>query len=64
MEKLGREMELAYLRGARHAVFGHEPVVAFHLLWENEIRNVRGLCAGKRAGLAEADLRDFIAYAS
>lgn len=62
MERLGREVELRYLRQTRFATFGHEPLVAFFLLRENELRNLRLLYAAKLAGLADQETRDLVAY--
>lgn len=62
MERLGREMELRYLRQTRYATFGHEPLVAFFLLRENELRNLRLLYAAKLAGRADEETQDLVAY--
>jgi V/A-type H+-transporting ATPase subunit C len=62
MERLGREAELSYLRQTRYATFGHEPLVAFFLLRENELRNLRLVYAAKLAGLADEETQDLVAY--
>jgi|WetSurMetagenome_2_1015567.scaffolds.fasta_scaffold47776_2 V/A-type H+/Na+-transporting ATPase subunit C len=62
MERLGREAELRFLRQTRYATFGHEPLVAFFLMRENELRNLRLLFAAKLAGLAEDEMQDLVAY--
>jgi V/A-type H+/Na+-transporting ATPase subunit C len=62
LERLGREAELRYLRQTRYATFGHEPLVAFFLLHENEQRNLRLLYAAKLAGLAVEETQDLVAY--
>jgi V/A-type H+-transporting ATPase subunit C len=62
MERHGREVELRYLRQTRYATFGHEPLVAFFLLRENELRNLRLLYAAKLAGLAVEEAQDLVAY--
>ncbi len=62
MERLGREVELRYLRQSRYATFGHEPLVTFFLLRENELRNLRQLYAAKLAGLADEETQDMVAY--
>jgi V/A-type H+/Na+-transporting ATPase subunit C len=62
MERLGREAELRYLRQTRYATFGHEPLVAFFLLRENEQRNLRLLFAAKLAGLADEETQDLVSY--
>jgi vacuolar-type H+-ATPase subunit C/Vma6 len=63
MEKLGREAELRYLLQTRYATLGHEPLVTFFLLHENEQRNLRLLYAAKLAGLAPEETQDLVAYA-
>ena len=62
MERLGREAELRYLRQTRYATFGHEPLVTFFLLRENELRNLRLLYAAKLAGRADEEMHDLVAY--
>lgn len=62
MERLGRELELRYLRQTRYATFGHEPLVAFFLLRENELRNLRLIYAAKLAGLGVEETQDLVAY--
>jgi V/A-type H+-transporting ATPase subunit C len=62
MERNGREAELRYLRQTRYATFGHEPLAAFFLLRENELRNLRLLYAAKLAGLAVEEAQDLVAY--
>lgn len=62
MERIGREAELRYLRQTRYATFGHEPLVAFFLMRENELRNLRQLYAAKLAGLADEEIQDLVAY--
>ncbi|MBM3331875.1 hypothetical protein FJY68_08505 [candidate division WOR-3 bacterium] len=63
MERLGREAELRYLLQTRYATLGHEPLVTFFLLRENELRNLRLLYAAKLAGLAAEETRELVAYA-
>jgi vacuolar-type H+-ATPase subunit C/Vma6 len=62
MERLGREAELRYLRQTRYATLGHEPLVTFFLLHENELRNLRLLYAAKLASLAVEEAQDLVAY--
>ena len=62
MERLGREIELRYLRQTRYATFGYEPFVTFHVLRENELRNLRLLYAAKLARLADEETQDLVAY--
>jgi vacuolar-type H+-ATPase subunit C/Vma6 len=63
MERLGRELELRYLRQTRYATFGHEPLVTFHMMQQNELRNLRQLHAAKVAGLAPEVVQELVAYA-
>lgn len=62
MERLGREMELAYVKKARYITFGYEPLVGFYVYRENEITNLRQLYAAKRAGLDEEYCRELVAW--
>jgi V/A-type H+-transporting ATPase subunit C len=62
MERLGRELELRYLRQTRYATFGHEPLVTFFLLRENELRNLRLLYAAKLAGRKDEETQELVAY--
>lgn len=62
MERLGREMELSFLRQSRYATFGHEPLVTYYLLRENELRNLRGLYAALAAGLSETARHELVAW--
>lgn len=62
MERFGREAELGYLRQTRYATFGHEPLVTFFLLRENELRNLRLLYAAKLAGRPDEETHDLVAY--
>jgi V/A-type H+-transporting ATPase subunit C len=62
MERVGRETELRYLRRTRYATFGHEPLVAFFLLRENELRNLRLVYAAKLAGRPIEETQDLVAY--
>ena len=62
MERIGREAELRYLRQTRYATFGHEPLAAFFLLHENELRNLRLLYAAKLSGLSLDETQDLVAY--
>lgn len=62
LERFGREAELRYLRQTRYATFGHEPLVTFFLLRENELRNLRLLYAAKLAGRVDEEMQDLVAY--
>jgi V/A-type H+/Na+-transporting ATPase subunit C len=62
MERYGREIELGFLRQTRYATAGYEPLVAFFLLHENELRNLRQLYAAKLAGVAMEIAQDLVAY--
>jgi V/A-type H+-transporting ATPase subunit C len=60
LERLGRELELEHLLTARYLVFGFEPLVAFYLVRENEIGNLRRLAAAKTARLPEEGCRELV----
>lgn len=62
MERTGREMELTFLKLARYATFGHEPLVGYHLFRENELTNLRLVAAAKAARRSEAACRELVAY--
>jgi vacuolar-type H+-ATPase subunit C/Vma6 len=62
MERLGREIELRYLRLTRYAVFGHEPLFVFYLLRENELRNLRQLHAAKLADFPDEVVAETVAW--
>jgi vacuolar-type H+-ATPase subunit C/Vma6 len=61
LERLGREARLRYLRQTRFATFGYEPLVAFFLTSENELRNLRLVYAAKLAGLTDEETRELVA---
>ncbi|MEO0080779.1 MAG: V-type ATPase subunit [candidate division WOR-3 bacterium] len=61
-ESLGRELLLNWLKLARYATFGYEPLVSYYLFRENEITNLRQLFAAKAAGATEQECRELIAY--
>ncbi len=62
MERLGRELELGYLRLTRYATFGLEPLATFFLLHENELRNLRQVHAAKVAGLPDETAQELVAW--
>ncbi len=62
MERIGRELKLAYLRRSRYSVFGPEPLVTFYLLRDNEVTNLRQIRAAKVAGLTQTEARELVAY--
>jgi len=62
MERLGRELELLFLRQARYATFGYEPLVTFFMLQQNELRNLRLLYAAKQASLPDEQTQELVAY--
>lgn len=61
LERIGREMELRHLRQTRYATFGYEPLVAYFLMSENELRNLRLLYAARLAGLTDEEARELVA---
>lgn len=62
-ERLGRELELAWLARARYLTFGFEPLVSYYLFRENEVFNLQRLAVAKAAGMSEADCAELVAYA-
>lgn len=62
LDRLVREEKLIYLQQSRYAVFGHEPLVTYHLLRLNELSNLRQLGAALRARLPQAECRELVAY--
>ena len=62
MERAGREVLLSWLKLARYATFGYEPLVGYYMFRENEITNLRQLHAAKGAGAPEAECRELVAY--
>jgi V/A-type H+-transporting ATPase subunit C len=62
VERRARELELALVRRTRYTAFGYEPLVAYYLLRENEIGNLRRLHAAKSAGCPESYCSEMVAY--
>ncbi len=62
LERLGRELELGYLRRSRYCVFGHEPLVTYFWLREHEQRNLRGLYGAKLTNLSPALAQELVAW--
>jgi V/A-type H+-transporting ATPase subunit C len=63
LERLGRETELRFLAKASYTAFGYEPLAAFFLQNENEVRNLRQLHAACIAGLPEEERQELVAVA-
>ncbi|MGE5484600.1 MAG: V-type ATP synthase subunit C [Ignavibacteriales bacterium] len=57
-ELLGDNFITGFLRSARHKAFGPEPVIAYVLAKETEIRNLRIILTGKINGLPPAVIRE------
>lgn len=64
LERLCREELAGFARLARYAPFGHEPVIAYFLLRENELTNLRLLYSAKALDLGREYCRELVAYAS
>lgn len=62
LERLAREEEIRFLRQTRYVAFGYEPLLAFCLLREAEITNLRLLYAAKLAGMSDDSCREVVAY--
>jgi V/A-type H+/Na+-transporting ATPase subunit C len=63
MERRQREIELDFLMPMRYVAFGYEPLVAFYLERENEIRNLRQLSAATSSGMTEDEKNELVVYA-
>ncbi|MBM3314313.1 V-type ATPase subunit [candidate division WOR-3 bacterium] len=63
LERLLREAGLSLIRRSRYTAFGHEPLLAFYYLRDNEIGNLRRLAAAKAAGVDDETCRELVAYA-
>lgn len=57
-ELLGDDFITGFLRSAKHKAFGPEPVIAYVLAKETEIRNLRVILTGKINGLPPAAIRE------
>lgn len=58
MEKLCDDLKIRYIQGAKFITAGLEPVAAFYIAKENEIKNLRMVLAGKLAGIAEETIKE------
>lgn len=58
MEKLCDDMKIQYIQGAKFVTAGIEPVAAFYIAKENEIKNLRMVLTGKLAGIAEETIKE------
>jgi len=58
MEKLCDDMKIEYIKGAKFITAGIEPVAAFYIAKENEIKNLRMVLTGKLAGIAEETIKE------
>ena len=51
-------IKIAYLKSHRHNVFGIAPVFGYYYGMITELRNVRTVLSGKKAGATEKDIRE------
>ena len=51
-------MKIQYIQGAKFVTAGIEPVAAFYIAKENEIKNLRMVLTGKLAGIAEETIKE------
>jgi len=57
-ELLGDNFIMGFLKSVRHKAFGPEPVIAYILAKETEVRNLRVILTGKINGLPPAAIRE------
>ncbi|NPV69726.1 MAG: V-type ATP synthase subunit C [Firmicutes bacterium] len=57
-ELLADDFMMSFLKGARHKAFGPEPIIAYVLAKETEIRNLRVIFTGKVNGLPAGAIRE------
>ena len=55
LEKLCDDKKVEYIKGAKFITTGIEPIAAFYIAKENEIKNLRMVLTGKLAGTAEQE---------
>jgi V/A-type H+-transporting ATPase subunit C len=55
---LADDFVMSFLKGARHKAFGPEPLIAYVLAKETEIRNLRIIFTGKVNGLTAGAIRE------
>ena len=58
MEKLCDDAKIKYIQNAKFVTAGIEPIAAFYIAKENEIKNLRMVLTGKLAGTAEETIKE------
>lgn len=58
IEKLKDNYLVNFVKGARYVMFGIQPIVAFMIAKDMEIKNLRIIITGKKAGLPESLLKE------
>lgn len=58
MEKLCDDLRVRYVQGAKYITAGIEPIAAFYVAKELELKNLRMVLTGKLVGIAEETLKE------
>lgn len=58
LEKLCDDIKVRYIQGAKFITTGLEPIAAFYIAKESEIKNLRMVLTGKLAGTAEETIKE------
>ena len=58
LERLCDDIKVRYIQGAKFVTTGIEPIAAFYIAKENEIKNLRMVLTGKLAGIAEETIKE------
>ena len=58
LERLCDDMRMKYIKDAKYVTAGIEPVAAFYIAKESEIKNLRMVLTGKLAGTAEEIMKE------
>ena len=58
MEKLCDNLRIKYVQGAKYITAGIEPIAAFYVAKEIELKNLRMVLTGKLVGIAEETLKE------
>ncbi|MBC7240560.1 MAG: V-type ATPase subunit, partial [Chloroflexi bacterium] len=58
IEKLKDNYLITFMKQAKHVMFGIQPIVAFMVAKDMEVKNLRIIITGKQAGLSEDLLKE------
>ena len=58
LERLCDDIKVRYIQGAKFVTTGIEPIAAFYIAKESEIKNLRMVLTGKLAGTAEETIKE------